>query len=218
MKSILLSFVLATTCTLSMAQESAPVQVTGLEKKTWSADLAAWNYLSGETFVPASWNMFYLEDNLFEVRYNFDQTKALSLYYGHRLTSDLGSVDFSFTPAVGVTMYDSLSNVGLTTHTVFQHERWKLYTINQHNLPTSPGASSITYHWIDFSYYLTDWLILGASDQYYQVGDVEGNFDLGPSLGFEAGSFYAKGYAWDVWSDEDRYYGIWCGWYFSNEE
>lgn len=226
MRTAFLTLSLTLVSFFALAQESIVTQSSSSSaqsrnptspRKTWSADLAMWGYYSAETFVPASWNMIYYGDDLFEVRHNFDQTGALSLYYGHRFKANLGTVDFSFTPALGVTSYDGNSNVGITSHTIFGGEKWKLYTINQYNSSSSPGTQHIMYHWIDFSYHVTDWLLIGASDQYYETGNFS-NIDGGPSLGFEFGNFYGKAYAWDVWSESDRSTGIWAGWYFSNED
>lgn len=226
MRKTLLSLSLTCISILSLAQEPTPAQsgspstqakIVGNPQKTWSADLAMWGYYSAETFVPASWNMLYYGDDLFEVRHNFDQTGALSLYYGHRFKAELGNVDFSFTPALGFTSYDGYSNVGLTSHTILETDKWKLYTINQYNAASSPWTPHILYHWVDFGYHVTDWLLVGASDQYYETGNWS-NIDVGPSIGFEFGNLYGKIYGWDAWSDEDRYYGTWLGWYFSNED
>lgn len=174
-----------------------------------SLDVGMWGYASEKSFGYASWNMLYVGDNLFEVRQNFDNTNTLSLYYGRRF--HFGEV--SITPALGFLQSPDYSAVGVTTHISYENEKLKLYSINQGNKGTVPGGGDIIYHWIDFSYKITPWLNVGCSDQYYSMGNFD-NFDVGPSVGVSFGDFYAKVYGWDVWSEEDRYAGVWCGWYF----
>lgn len=187
--------------------------------KDVSVDLGVWGFVDRGGFYPASWNMVYVENNLFELRYSFDKSDALSLYYGRRF--DFSIEDFGlleFTPAFGFVSGEEGSNFGFTTHLSFTNtnNNLKLYTINQFVSGSSPGSKDVTYHWVDLSFRFNDWLNFGASEQYYQLSNEEGNFDLGPSLGIELGDFYAKTYAWDFWTD-DRYLGVWWGWYFSSE-
>lgn len=174
-----------------------------------SLDVGMWGWTSQNSFNYASWNMLYVGDNLFEVRHNFDNTDALSLYYGKRLY--LGEV--SITPAIGFIKSPGYSAVGATTHLSYENDNLKFYSINQFNKGTVTDGGDIFYHWIDFSYKLTPWLNIGCSDQYYSMGDFN-NFDAGPSLGISLGDFYAKVYGWDLWDEEERYTGVWCGWYW----
>lgn len=178
-------------------------------KQPLSLDFGMWGYASEGGFGYASWNMMYVGDNLFEVRHNFDNTNALSLYYGRRI----GWKNFSFTPALGFVQSSNYSAVGLTTHSVYEGSKIKLYSINQINFASVSNSDNIIYHWVDFGYNLNSWFSIGCSDQYYALGDND-NLDIGPSIGFSFGDFYAKTYAWDFWNNQDRYLGVWCGWYF----
>lgn len=195
--------------TLTDVDAQAEILIDGQSKQPLSLDFGMWGYASGDGFGYASWNMMYVEDNLFEVRHNFDNTEALSLYYGKRLY--LGEA--SITPAVGFVRSPGYSAVGVSTHFAYENQKLKLYSINQFNKGTVPDGNDIVYHWIDFSYKINSWLNVGCSDQYYSMGGFN-NFDAGPSIGFFFRDFYAKVYGWDFWSEEGQYVGVWCGWYF----
>lgn len=197
-------------CLTSFAQSA--------DSKSVSADLGMWGWIDGGELTTTSWNMFMVDNDLFEVRYSFDQENALSLYYGHSIFSKTWSSGnhFSFTPAIGFTTRSDFSAVGMTSHTMFETDRMKFYTINQYNLGASKVSTNIMYHWFDYTCWINDWLNVGASEQYYSSGDTE-NFDVGPSVGFEIGNLYGKVYAWDMHKPDDAYFGVWLGFYFSND-
>lgn len=200
---------------LALCVTSINAQNPETSKRSFSADIAMWGWLDDGQFTTTSWNMFTVDDNLFEVRYNFDYENALSLYYGHSFSKEFeNGGELSFTPALGFTTGRDFSAVGITTHTIYEKNKWKFYSINQYNVGASDLSDNIVYHWIDVTYWLTDWLNIGISEQYYESGNFN-NFDIGPSVGFEFGDIYGKIYAWDIGS-ENAYTGIWIGYYFKN--
>lgn len=210
---------LITTTGLSYAQDA--VVPVSEPKKAWSADASMWGKLSTDrTLSPAFWGVANYDGFHFEVRGNFDMFDATSCYFGYKVVkAKLGSAELSFTPAVGFVRYGTKSNLGLTSHTVLESKRWRLYTLNQHLLAMSEWTPNITYNWIDFGYHVGP-IVLGASAQRYETGHYM-NFDAGPSLGFEVkkgdSKFYAKAYAWDFWDEQERYYGLWFGLYLSGD-
>lgn len=221
MKTALLSLSLLATA-LSSAQNSTTAQlVTPNSSKEWSVDASMWGSLDADrTLTPAFWGVANYDGFHLEVRNNFDMFDATSCYFGYKVVkTKLGSAELSFTPAAGFVRYSEKSNLGLTSHTVLESPRWRLYTVNQHLLAMSEWTSNITYNWIDAGYNVGP-IVLGASAQRYAVGRYM-NFDAGPSLGFEVkkgdSKFYAKAYAWDFWDEQERYYGLWFGLYLSGD-
>lgn len=221
MKTALLSLSLFATA-LSSAQNATTAQLaTPNSSKEWSADVSMWGALStNRTLSPAFWGVASYDGFHLEVRNNFDMFDATSCYFGYKVVkTKLGSAELSFTPAAGFVRYDAKSNLGLTSHTVLESERWRLYTVNQHLLAMSEWTSNITYNWIDLGYKAGP-IMLGASAQRYEAGHFM-NFDIGPSLGFEADKgtscFYGKVYAWDFWKPDEQYYGLWFGTYLAGD-
>lgn len=199
--------------------------VTAQEKAhTGSLDISSWGSVdnSGKNVAICPWIVIRRDANFINIRHSFDAPNVLSLYYGHELVKEWKSgAKLSFTPAIGGGMStdnSGFSAVGITSHTYLEYKKFKIYTINQYLFGASPSTQNSGYNWTDIAFSPTKWLNIGAGDQiFYQpsLSDVNARIatDFGPSLGFVLGDFYIKAYAWDVWSETDRYYGVWAGIY-----
>jgi hypothetical protein len=219
MKKILTLFIAISSLSVS-AQEKTEKDTTEKKVNDWSLDMGMWGGTSNNNkkFTPSSWNMAYWNDNLIEVRYNFDNTNTVSTYYGRRFgkTTSKGA-DLSITPALGfqfATDGTGYTGVALTTHSIAEIKWFKFYTINQYQVDVSGGDDHMFYNWIDLTFWVTDWLNFGASDQIFYGDDF--SYDVGPSIGFEVGKFYGKAYGWDLWDNDERYFGVWFGIYLSS--
>lgn len=210
MKSISFFLLAAFVPVLAFAQEKLAAPVA--EPATLAANLGTWATISGDIndFNPSVIEMTYIGDEFVEVRDNFDAYEAVTMFFGHRWKKDLGSLHLSFTGALGFIKYDHSSNLGFLTHTAIESKKWKLYTMNQYTGASSHDAFAMLYHRADLDLRIGKLVRIGASDQYREFG-IYSNLDFGPSLGFDYKVYYAKAYAWDPWSESDRYYSIMCG-------
>ncbi len=219
-----LSFSVVLLCANVSAQQNDQAKIVG-NPSDWSANASMWMWDRAELENPvvAFRGLVYRNDDLFEFRYNFEQTRANSFYWGHRwnIGKKLG---LSFAPAFGVTTYNTMweygyrarTLIGFTSHTTLDRERWKIYSINQHSFALTHNTTNITYNFTDAAYKVNKWLRVGLAEQIRISGKLD-DLDIGPALGAEIGkSFFVRAYAWDLWSQEERYFGVWWGWDFKD--
>ncbi len=154
----------------------------------------------------------YYKKNYWEARYNYGDTKTLSLFWGHPFYVSK-KMEVEIIPTVGL----SAGNFIGLSHALqlnAESERFEVYSLNQYSLCFTDARRSFFFNWTEVKYKFKKVVKLGAALQYtesmpqkYATETAESTHrvDVGPVIGFEYKKFYLCVYFFNFWQPERHY-------------
>lgn len=186
-------------------------------QKKYNVDGEATTYMSMHSpkeIIGLGYASIYYKKNYWEARYNYEDTKTLSLLWGHPFYVSK-KMELEIIPTVGL----SAGNFSGLSHAVqinAESKRFELYLLNQYSFSFTDVNKSFFFNWSEVLYKFKEVVKLGAALQYtesmpqktgLETGESTHQVDVGPVIGFQYKKYYLCGYFFNFWQPE-RHYAI----------
>jgi hypothetical protein len=150
------------------------------------------------TVTPQVW--IYLKDYYFEARYNYEDLKTFSLYFGKSFyTGKKASIEI--TPMVGGVV-GTINGISPGLNFSLDYLRFSTSTQTQYTFDLKNSGSSFYWDWTNFSFGLGKHFGLGGSVQIYRPQSGEATIDAGPMINFKIGSLQLEAFSYNFWQEQ----------------
>ena len=154
----------------------------------------------------------YYKKNYWEARYNYEDVKTFSLFWGHPFYISK-KMELEIVPTVGFSLGNFIGGSAALQLNA-ECNRFEVYSLNQYSLCFTDVKRSFFFNWTEAKYKFKKVVKLGAALQYTQsmpqknseeAKESTHQLDVGPVIGFEYKKFYLCGYFFNLWEQERNY-------------
>ena len=156
----------------------------------------------------------YYKKNYWEARYNYEDAKTVSLFWGHPFYVSK-KMELEIIPTLGLSAGNFIGGSSALQLNA-ENDRFEFYSLNQYSLCFTDVNRSFFFNWSEAIYKFKKVVKLGAALQYTEsmpqknweeTAESTHQVDVGPVIGFEYKKFYLCGYFFNFWQPE-RHYAI----------
>lgn len=209
-KKYKLTFSFAVLCGLLLSSHSAVAQ-----KDTIEGEVTAYlNIHPKEEISCDGYASLYYKKNFYQVRYNYEDSKTFSFYYGRPIIYDKAFY-LEFIPTMGVSV-GNFTGISPSFQVYSEIGRFEFFSSSQYSVCVTKPANSFFFNWTEALVKYKNILKLGASCQVtsmYNAPHTEKadrtpvEIDAAVVAGVQYKRFYLCGYFYNFWKDT-RYYTV----------
>ena len=174
------------------------------EKLFHSAGLCStieWTSGESPTVIPQAW--IYIKDYYIEARYNYEDVKTVSLYFGRSFEINK-KVDVEIIPMIGL-VYGNIKGVSPGFNLNFEYKRFHSSTECQYTFDLEDRGNSFFWDWSNFYIRVHENISVGTAIQIYRPQKGDSFVYASPALNLEFGSFSIEANAYNLWEKHPLY-------------
>ena len=168
------------------------------EKLFHSAGLCStieWTHGENPSVIPQAW--IYIRDYYLEARYNYEDVKTVSLYFGKSFEIN-EKVDVEIIPMLGL-VYGNIKGVSPGFNLNFEYKRFHSSTECQYTIDFEDNDYSYFWDWSNFYMRIHENISLGCAIQINRSKKGDNFVYASPALSFEFHSFVIETNAYNLW-------------------
>ena len=154
-------------------------------------------WVSGENpvVIPQAW--IYINDYYLEARYNYEDLKTMSLYFGRSFEIN-DKADFEIIPMIGL-VYGNLKGLSPGFNLSFEYKRFHSSTECQYTFDFEDNGNSYFWDWTNFYMRIHENISLGAAIRINKSKNGDNFVYYSPAVSFEFRSFVIEANAYNLW-------------------
>ena len=154
-----------------------------------------WSAEQPTLIIPQAW--IYFGDFYLEARYNYEDHKTLSLYFGRAFSFDK-KAEIEITPMI-VAVVGKTNGISPGFNFEINYKRFSSFTQCQYTIDLKTSNISYFWDWTGFNILFSKHFGLGGAAQVYQPNTGVPFFIAGPMVRFHHKSFAIEAYAYNFW-------------------
>lgn len=154
-----------------------------------------WSHGENPSVIPQAW--IYIKDYYLEARYNYEDVKTMSLYFGKSFEVNK-KVDFEIIPMLGL-VYGNTKGISPGFNFNFEYKRFHSSTECQYTIDLEDNNYSYFWDWSNFYMRIHENISLGCAVQINQSKKGDSFVYASPALSFEFHSFVIEANAYNLW-------------------
>lgn len=160
-----------------------------------------WSAEESVVVIPQTW--MYINDYYIEARYNYEDQKTVSLYFGKAFTIDK-IAEYEITPMIGVVV-GKTNGISPGLNFQLEYKRFSTFTQCQYTFDFNRSANSFFWNWSGFDISISKYIGVGGSVQVFEPNKGNGVYRAGPMLSFRQNSFSIEAYVYNFWQQKPIY-------------
>lgn len=160
-----------------------------------------WSSGENPTVIPQAW--IYIKDYYLEARYNYEDVKTVSLYFGKSFSVNK-KVDFEIIPMLGL-VYGEFKGLSPGFNLSFEYKRFHSSTECQYTIDFEDNGNSFFWDWSNFYMRIHENISLGCAIQINKSKKGDNFVYASPALSFEFGSFVIEANTYNLWEKYPLY-------------
>lgn len=154
-----------------------------------------WSAHEPLTATPQVW--IYLKDYYFEARYNYEDLRTFSIYFGKSFYVDK-KASIEFTPMVGGVV-GNINGLSPGFNFALEYLRFSTESQTQYTFDLKYPGSSFFWDWTNFTFGLGKKLGVGGSVQVYLPKEGENSITAGPLVNYTIKNLLLEAYSYNFW-------------------
>lgn len=147
------------------------------------------------TIIPQGW--IYIKDYYLEARFNYEDDKTMSLYFGKAYIHDK-KVYYEFIPMIGL-VYGQMMGISPGFNLKIDYKRFTSSTQCQYTFDLKDKDNSFFWDWSNFYIKINKNIALGCAIQINRSKSGDNFVHYSPALRFEHNSFIFEANAFNFW-------------------
>ncbi len=154
-----------------------------------------WTDAEMPTMIPQAW--IYIKDYYLEARYNYENKKTVSLYFGKSYEHDK-KLYYEFIPMIGL-VYGQMKGISPGFNLKIDYKRFTSSTQCQYTYDLEDQYNSFFWDWSNFYIKVNKNIALGCAVQINSSKSGDNYTNFSPALRFEHKSFIFEANAFNFW-------------------
>lgn len=154
-----------------------------------------WSAVEPTSIIPQAW--IYIKDFYLEARYNYEDKKTVSLYFGRAFSFDKKAV-WEITPMVGG-VFGKTNGVSPGFNFDLEYKRFSTFTQCQYTIDLKDINKSFFWDWTGFNINISKHFGLGGSLQAFQPNSGDPFYRAGPMISFHHKTLAIEAYVYNFW-------------------
>lgn len=154
-----------------------------------------WTSEENPTVIPQAW--IYIRDYYIEARYNYEDVKTVSLYFGRSFEINK-KVDFEIIPMIGL-VYGNTKGLSPGFNLNFEYKRFHSSTECQYTIDFEDNDYSYFWDWSNFYMRIHENISLGAAIRVNKSKNGDNFVYYSPAVSIEFRSFVIEANAYNFW-------------------
>lgn len=145
--------------------------------------------------IPQVW--FYYKNYYIEARYNYEDIKTASFYFGRAFSFDKKAA-IEITPMIGGVIGNT-NGISPALNFQLEYKRFSTSTQSQYTFDLKDSNNNFFWDWTNFYISINQNIGLGGAFQVFRTKSGDHIYNLGPMLRFQHNSFAFETYAYNLW-------------------
>ena len=158
----------------------------------------------------------YNKKTFCQLRYNYEDTRTFSFYWGKPITKEGKKYFIQFVPTLGLSA-GNFMGVSPSMQLYAEVNSFEIYSSSQTSICVTDLNRSFFFNWTEALYKYKNILKVGAALQYTKQypalqrnkelpqATAQQQLDIGPVVGVQYWRFYLSGYLFNMWTDQRHY-------------